>query len=239
MRIAVCDDNEQDLKELGTYINKYCRKKEYDVEIKKFVCGDELLSEFKQECFDVVFLDIYMPGTDGLETARSIRELSRDCVLIFITRSQNHAMDGFKVKASGYLVKPWDTASLDDILHLCREKFQINSRIIEVPYERTTISVAVSNILYVEVYGRKTMFHTTGGDIDIRLPLEEVDKILGPPAFLRCHRSYIINLNHVADIRIENVLMDNGDIVPMRKNGRKVVRTEIANFIAGAASGVI
>ena len=117
-------------------------------------------------------------------------------------------------------------------MHTLRRDFDTNSRLIEIPVSGENIMVSIADLLYAEVYGKYAVFHMKRGKLTTRLPLDELDARLGGAPFLRCHRCYIVNMNYVDDMRAGDFLMRNGDVVPMRKNGRKEVRMAMAKFTA-------
>jgi len=233
MRIAVCDDNQDDAKMLCQYITDYCNRYRYFGEIVKFGSGEALMASFSPGLFDLIFLDIFMAGMSGVDVAREIRKIDMDCLLIFITSSDLHTMDGFQVQASGYVVKPLQREQMDKAMYMCRKTFERNSRTIAVPVKDREQRISLADLLYVEVFDKNVVFHMKKGTLTARIPLDEIEARLGGEPFLRCHRSYIANMNHVTDLRDESLMMRNGDAVPMRKKGRKDVKMAVADFIAG------
>jgi len=238
MKIAVCEDTASDSAKLCAYINNYCEQHCYDGQIVAFDTGEALLDAFSPGAFDLVFLDIILPGLSGMKVAQKIWETDRDCSLVFITVSEDYALDSFSVQAKGYVVKPIEQDKMDNVMHALRRDFDTNSRLIEIPVSGETIMVSIADLLYAEVYGKYAVFHMKRGELTTRLPLDELDARLGGTPFLRCHRSYIINMNYVDDMRAGDFLMRNGDVVPMRKNGRKEVRMAMAKFTAKSPLGV-
>ena len=234
MKIAVCEDRWDDLDALCTYLRNYCDEHSYTCDISSFGSGEAFLDAFTSGCFDLIFLDIYLPGISGVDVARKIRESDRDCLLVFITTSKDFALDGFLVRASGYVVKPIDREKMASAMHACRHEFEKNSRIIEVPQSGENIPVSIADLLYVEVYDKESVFHMKRGDIRARLKLEAIEERLGGLPFLRCHRSYIVNMNYVDDMLENDFMMRNGSLVPIRVNGRREVRLAMANWTARA-----
>jgi DNA-binding LytR/AlgR family response regulator len=232
MNIAVCEDMRVDRDCLCAYIQDYCAQHCYTCNISAFNTGEALLGAFAPDTFNLIFLDIIMPGMSGVDAARKIRESDRDCMLVFITDSPDFTMDGFLVHAAGYVVKPISRVKMEGAMHACRFEFEKNSRSIEIPQSGGNVMVSIADLLYVEVYDKESVFHLKRGKITTRLTLKTVEARLGGVPFLRCHRSYIINMNYVDDMRGEHFLMRGGDMVPIRKNGRKEVRMAMANFIA-------
>lgn len=236
MNIAVCEDQASDRTLLCDTIENYFARMGYAGELSLFETGEDLLTDFSPGKFDIVFLDIFLPGISGVDAARKIREADPDCMLLFTTISLDHALDGFEVQASGYVVKPIDQEKMDRALYMCREVLSKNARTIQIPSGRNgEIALPLGNILYIEVYGKSALFHLHGGVFEVRQPLDEIEQRLGGVPFLRCHRSYIVNMNHINEIDSESFVMKNGDFVPMRKNGRKEVKIAFSRFLAKQA----
>ena len=238
MKIAVCEDAASDSAKLCAYINDYCKQHCYDGQVVTFETGEALLDAFSPGAFDLIFLDIKLPGISGTEVSQKIRETDRDCSLVFITISEDYMAEGFSVQATGYVVKPIKQETMDRVMHALRRDFEQGSRLIEIPVSGENIKVFIADLLYAEVYDKYAVFHMQRGKLTTRVPLDELEARLGGAPFLRCHRSYIINMNYVDDMRAGDFLMRNGDIVPMRRNGRKEVRMAMAKFTAKSPLGV-
>lgn len=235
MNIAICDDNAADGEVIYGYIKSYCEMNCFMCDIQRFESGEELLSHFVPGLFHIIFLDIYLTGISGMDTAKIIREADPNCTLIFITVSSDHALDAFSVQADSYLVKPVDEEKMTKTLALCRQEFLKYSRYIEVTANYQSQRIPLVNIQYVEVFGKVTLLHLDTSIVKTYMPLDEIERKLGGIPFLRCHRCYIVNMNYVDDLREQSFLMRNGDSVPIRKNGRAEVKLTMARFMTGSA----
>jgi DNA-binding LytR/AlgR family response regulator len=234
MNIAVLEDRPADREALTAFIRAYCREHCFAADIRCFGTGEDLLAAAAPGAFDLLFLDIFLPGLSGVETAQKLRAADKDCLLVFITDSPDFTMEGFMVQAAGYVVKPLSEQKMHGVMHACRFVFERNSRAIELPLGGENILLALAGLLYVEVQGKETVFHMQQGRIKARLPLEEVAARLRGAPFLRCNRSYIVNMNYVDDMREDDFLMRNGDLVPIRKNNRREIKMAMAKYTAGA-----
>ena len=107
LSIALCDDLVQDRIKLQNDIAAYFADKTEKAEVSAFESGDELLSVINSKPFHIVFLDVYMEGLSGVETSQRLRKAGNDCAIIFTTTSPDHAMTGYEVGASDYLLKPY------------------------------------------------------------------------------------------------------------------------------------
>lgn len=238
MKIAVCEDQTEAMTLLCDNINIYFEKMSYLGQIETFKSGEGLLEAFAPGKYELIFLDIMLPGLTGIEIAQKIREVDPNCLIVFVTISVDYAMDSYNVQAAGYVIKPVTQEKMDKALHLCHNRLIKSARAIDIPSGRggSVLSLPLSNIQYVEVYGKYSKFSMHGGIFEARLTLDEVDSMLGGEPFLRCHRSYMVNMNHVAQMSDSGFVMRNGDVVPMRTNGRKKVKVAFARFMANHAA---
>lgn len=231
MLVAVCEDDKEERQEICGYIEAFCQKNGYACDLRSFDRGEALLGG-TEEGFDLVFLDIYLPGMSGIDTARALRARMPGCVLVLVTVSTQHALEGYEVEAVTYVVKPLSAEKMDKALALVRRVFDEHSRIIRVPAQGGPLELPLLEIRYVEVYDKAALFHLPGGTVTARIPLDEVERELGGAPFLRCHRSYIVNLTYVTGIEEERFLLREGDAVPIRRRARRNLKLEAARFLS-------
>lgn len=233
MKIAICDDNLQDTAQIHALIQDHFDKNGFTGEIHTFSSGESLLEAFAACPFDVVFLDIYLNGIDGMKTAELLRKMDSGFALIFITISQEHALQSYSYRPSYYLCKPVKCPDIENAFQQCRHLFLKNARFIEVKSGRVQFKIPLIKIRYVETFGRETLFHTSDGDIKTtaHLRFDDLEQKLCS-AFLRCHRSYIVNMNHVEAIQTDNFQMCNGIRVPLRQRRRQTLRNAFADFVS-------
>ena len=114
MKIAIVDDIVEERSVLRGYIASYLEQCRVRVDFYEYCNGETFLLDAQKEGFTVVFLDIYLDGIDGMEAARMLRQFDENCILVFVTTSPDYALDGFKVRAMHYLVKPFSSVELED-----------------------------------------------------------------------------------------------------------------------------
>ena len=112
MRIAVIDDLKSDRQLLISRLNKLLSDNSINGEIYEFEKGIDFINASKQKAFEVAFMDIYIDKENGIEISKLLREFDKECILIFTTTSSDYALEGFKVRAFDYLVKPYTTDEL-------------------------------------------------------------------------------------------------------------------------------
>lgn len=231
MNIAICDDSARDAELICTLLREHFEKNGFAGEIYIFTSGEALAKAFAAHPFDVVFLDIYMSGMNGLKTAERLRALDSGFSLVFITSSKDHALESFSFGTNDYVVKPIKREDIDRAFSKCRDVFLKNGQFIEVMSGRIKRKIPLHKILFMEVYGKEVLVHTSMETIKTAVPLDELEKIINGP-FLRCHRSYIVNLNHVQTIQLDDFRMRDGRLVPLRQRGRAELRNAYADFIS-------
>ncbi len=217
MRIAICDDE----KEIRTYMARNIRFLYEDAEILLFEDGKSLLDYTEQ--IDILFLDIQMQEMDGLTVARELRKAKNTVTIIFVTAIEEYVFQAFDVGAFHYLVKPFDQAKFFEVLRKAAEgrkeisqKEKREEEGILIKKGAVTRRIYLSEIIYLEVFNRIITLHTAGEDIEFYGKLMELEKSLGD-RFVRCHRSYIVNLRYVLKYDATGITLDNGTKVLLAK----------------------
>ena len=232
MNIAICDDKASDRAEIRAILEDYMKRNGYAGEIRLFESGEELLASFTHGLYDVIFLDIYMGGANGIETARRIRDIDPTCAIVFITSSSDHSLESYSVRGIAYVVKPIRADDVNAALFACREIFMRNARYIEIRADRIDVRIPLNKIYSAESQANYVIFRAENGEYRTRMTLDEAQRRLGGKPFYRCHQSFIVNTNHIRKLGASDIIMKNGESVPMRKNGRDSVRADLADMIS-------
>lgn len=200
VKIAICDDAAEDTKLLSDALFAY----DSSFEVIPYSSGQTLIDEFLESdlSIDLLFLDIYMPGIDGIQTAQKIRARYKDIKIIFLSSSRDYYPQAYEVFASNYLVKPFNRERLYAVLSRALDELRKESGYkIHIQYKGIVHSVDCREILYIESRDKLLLFHLADESILQRYGrLEEVLKELPEQAFFRCHQSFLVNLSHVTEI---------------------------------------
>ena len=214
LNIAICDDE----KVIREQIKELAEKEMPCVCDGLYETGDALLAAGKQ--FDIVFLDIQMEGTDGIETAKRLRERDEDTILIFITGIREYVFQAFDVAAFHYLLKPIEADKFREVFRRAgRELEKRKSKRRETVFIKTrnrSFSLEKDNILYIESRGKKVEIHTTGETIEAYASMNEMEGQLGG-GFFRCHRGYLVNMAYVAEYDSGSITLNSGEYVYLAK----------------------
>ena len=213
MRIAICDDEVSMVQILEEKIKKLLP----DAVIEKYLSGDELIASGSKP--DILFLDIQMPGMDGMETAKMLRQDNEDMILIFVTAAEEYVFQAFDVGAFHYLVKPFSDEKLKEVVTKAVHNIKRSSRLekdekyIMVQTAGSHIKIFLRDIVYAEVYNRKVIIHTRSTDIEYYGKLQELSDMAGAD-FFRTHRAYLVHFKYVekydATNAIAQMLVANG-----------------------------
>lgn len=216
LQIAICDDLEEERVILSRMLRNYARRQGLSLQVHFFVSGEELLQSVRRaNACQVLFLDIYMPGISGVETARRLRAAGYGASIVFATTSTDHGVDSFEVRASDYLVKPFRQEEVDRALDWCLEHMPEPLRSLSVYAEGEMQEFPLASVLYIEVLGHQSHIHTLHQTVVVRKSLDDLERAVDSPDFFRCHRSFLVNLNHAERIESSDFLMSDGARIPI------------------------
>lgn len=217
MRIAVCDD-ESDIREiLAEKVKRYCP----GAEIFCYASGQEVLTADRMP--DILFLDIQMPGMDGMETAQALRARCKGLILIFVTALGEYVFRAFDVGAFHYLVKPFEEETFASVLFRAVKQYREMSEKSGVPMVQEAdrhililsggshIKIRLRDIVYAEVFNRKVVIHKMTEDMEYYGKLSDLEKLAGED-FFRPHRSYLVNFRYVVRYDAQMIELERGSV---------------------------
>lgn len=217
IKFAICDDEPAMARELAGYLARYLEEHEVTAySVSNFSSGRALLEA--ADGFDVIFLDIQMEEPDGMETARLLRRQGDHSLLVFVTVLMELVFDAFQVEAYDYLTKPLDAArfarTMDWVLQTLEQRTAAS---IVIQQGSGCEVVPLSDVVYCEVLGRKVYLHKADGTITGYYDrLEQLERRVDG-RFFRCHRSYLVNLDHVRGCQAGQVLLSQGERIPVSR----------------------
>ena len=163
-----------------------------------------------------------MDSIDGMQTARELRKRGCSSAIIFVTAFEDRVFDAFDVGAFNFLVKPVSAEKFSEVLQKAIESRETppptesHDRYIAIKTGGLNTKLALSEIMFAEVFDRTLILHTTSGKVEYRGKLSEFEKCTDD-SFFRTHRSYLINLRYLASYTSSQVTLDNGDKVILAK----------------------
>ena len=215
MRIAICDDQPAQLQLLQDQCRRWGISRSVPVQVQTFETAEAFLFTYETDkAFDVLLLDIQMPGLSGMELARRLRTSGDSLTLALITAIPDYALEGYAVDALAYLLKPVSDTVLYDLLD------KVNKRspapFLLVDHNGTTERIPLSSIIYFESQGHDTLVVCDNCTLVSPHVLSHYAQQLGPN-FHQIHRCYLINLAHAASIHRKEVHLDNDAALPVAR----------------------
>ena len=238
MRIAIVDDSERDRNELTDILKDVCVNLKCTVKNDAFPSGDELLARFMPNLYTAVFLDIWMNGKDGIETAQAIRRKDPDVKIIFVTDSGEHMPEAFDVHAFQHLRKSPDQAYLREKITqimqdiLCRMPDQSDD-FFRFTADKRDWSLSFDHILCLESSGHYTIItDESGRKYRIRMTFHEAeDSLHHDPRFLCINRGIIINMDHIVRFDKATCSLPHGITFPVKVRRQKDIDELRQNYI--------
>ena len=231
MRIAVCEDNNI----VAAFMEDYIASMEAEnIEYEIFTSGDDLIHYMEQEnvTFNILFMDIEMPGRNGIETSAYVREKDKNALIIFITDHKEYVYEVFDVLPFRFLIKPVTREALNLVMKKAFEHFNLTKQVFFFKQNKTQLQVAFDEIIYFEGNLQKVRLVTTGGEYDFYGKISEVVKKLDGNLFLQIHNSYIVNMDQIRKISESVVLLKSGITLPISKKYREYVRQKHIQYMA-------
>lgn len=228
IRIAVCDDAAKDRETIVNLIRRIDPfEGQYELDI--FSEGEALLAS-ENRPYDMVVLDVQMPGYSGYTTAQKLRESDRATVLAFLTGVAAPTVEVFRVTPFRYLMKQMTEQELFDELTACFAEVERTRRFVTFRSGSDLLRLSVTSILYVMISGRNVEIITDAARHSIRARIADVYGELAPHGFGYCHKSYLVNFSRVMSVTAGSVILENGDILPISQPKAKSFKREFLRF---------
>ena len=221
LRIAVVDDEQVHRDILVRYIEEWRSQGHPEVKVQVFDSSEAFYFEWcENQAYDVLFLDIMMSGTDGVSLARKLREKKTALTIIFTTGISDYMQEGYEVEAMHYLLKPLDREKVWECLEKCLARGGGNRRTVLLPTEEGLMKIDIEKILYGEAVGHYCELECMEERLSLKIGIRELAQKLDMEAreeFAFCHRSYLVNLRRISRVGKQDIVMDNGALVPVSR----------------------
>ncbi len=232
-RALIVEDEPEEAARLIDFIRRYGQTHDETFDVVTLRSAMEMLSN--KERFDLVFLDINLPGISGMEAAQLMRAYDEETPIIFVTSLAKYAAKGYEVGAVGFIIKPvtWGNFSmaLDRALRVIRNNA---GRTVVIPTEDGMRVVSLSQVSHVEVRGHQLTYHLTDDEqLEARGALGQLEEDLAGSPVIRVSKSCLVNMDKIARIRSSELKMSTGAEVRVSRTRRKEVLAAITDYLGG------
>lgn len=219
MKAAVCEDETNFADHLSALVKEIL--KEHSPEIDRFFDGAPLLKKISaQHKYDLIFLDLNLENSDGMDTAMEIRKYDKTVPIIFVTGIENRAAEGYSAAAFDYIFKPDADKKLPQVLkRYCREYFAQPLTVTDA--DNRTHVVAPSEALYLESDGRGTLWHTKTEKIRSAASINKSAAMLPEDKFIQIYRSIYVNISEIKRIDSDRLELSDGSVLPLSRRRRR------------------
>lgn len=241
MKIVVCDDSTEDLEKIKGLLTKYMEtNKSMRFETEYYTDSKKLYHQIQGESqSDIYILDMIMSEQSGIDIGTLIRSTDQRSVIIYITSSDDFALEAYGVRAVRYLLKPVQEELFAEALDYAISNIskELKDALYTVKTKEGLVSIPYSKIEYIENYSRTLNICLTDGrniqSIFIRKSFdEETRQIVESGSFIQVHKSFVVNLYHVDKLAPGNIIMESGARIPVSKTRTADVKKEYLKFVS-------
>lgn len=231
--LAICDDDPTEIEYLKKIVLGWAHQRNIILHISEFESAESFLFDYEEnKSFEIILLDIQMKDMDGVELAKIIRKGNQAMQIIFITGFPDFMAEGYEVSALHYLMKPVSEPKLFEILDKACNCLNKMEQSLLITIDGESIRIPIREILYCESFAHKTAIVTKEKSYEVRLPLTNVQKLLGD-SFVRTHRSYIVGIRHIKRITRVDVILDNENTIPLSRRSYDQVNQSFIKYFKG------
>ncbi|MBE6975143.1 MAG: response regulator transcription factor [Ruminococcaceae bacterium] len=228
MRIAICDDSDQDRLTMKALVAEYLDLHNYHIAIDEFSSGEAFLAA-DIASYDLAILDIFMGELTGIQTARQLVEDHPKLQIIFCSTSNAYAAESYDVSALRYFIKP---ISREKLFGTLDRFFHVHTSLRTLTYKQNRMDehIYITDLLWVEADGHKSILHTRKGDITTRTPYSQICEELKDADFVRPIRYALVSLAAIATIPSDVLTLTDGSTVPISRDQRARIKQAFMDY---------
>ena len=236
IRIACCDDEKQQLELYKTMFTNIEMRQDIELSVEYFLSGNFMLERFQSEKnpFDLVYLDMDMDEKSGLDLAKEIRQnYHSDCLILFLTNYPKYMQNSFDVRAFQYMIKPVQFEEFERKFNAARkylEKDDKNRVVLKI--DEDNVVFFTNEIYYIEKEKSSKQFLVYLEDkcVVAKGVLSAIENQLLEQHFMRTHRSYLVNMKHIRRIQKNDLVLSNGNLVPISRRKEKELKQQFMRY---------
>lgn len=231
MKVAVCDDEPKALQSVTSMTREIAAQEGIDCELALYESSLALQQAIQNGAqYHTLLLDVLMDELGGMELAAALRRHGNKTAIVFFSNSREMALRGYEVSAVRYLAKPIEREKLSEALMFCYNAQQEINEIL-LPTTKGQRRIVIEKLMYAEVQDRGLRLTLTDGEINAAMKISELEAMLPEGQFIACHRSCIINLAFVQDIRRYELELNNGTCLLVSKYRYMDIKDKFFTFL--------
>ncbi len=238
MNVVIVDDMASECDTLRNLLKQYEAMYHQTMQINEFHSGRDLLSNYIPGSYDVVFMDIFMNDENGVDSAQKLRQLDENVNLIFLTTSTEFGVKSYDVRATDYIVKPATYETLSRALQYCKASKLQSEHSITVTTRHQPLEVDLDRIIYADYQNRSACIHLKDCLVSVSGSFSELsDQLTAYPQFISCFKGIVVNLKEVRKVCGDNLLLKNGEQLPISRRLQRQVQQQRLRLSAGSLRG--
>jgi DNA-binding LytR/AlgR family response regulator len=231
-RIGICDDEEAALDNLYKIAKEEFGKKDCDFEIIKFNNAKNLIEYNCEENFDIIFLDIEMPEFNGIDAAKSIKNINKNTVIVFVTCKDELVYESLKAQPFRFIRKSRLKEEISETVSEVYKLFDERSYKINIKIENKYYEIDVNSILYIESSRNYIIVNTVNHkEFKYRDSINKKEKELENYGFIRTHFGYLVNQKYIYSIKNDFVILKDNIKIPVSRSRRQYVRQKLLDYL--------
>ncbi len=237
LKIALCDDSRCAINQYAELISQIAEKHQIKIQLSSYLSGESLLFHYSEapEQTDIIFLDIMMGKTDGMETARKLRDCDCKAQIVFLTSYEDYVYEAFDVNALQYLLK--ENTSIEKLEEVFLKAAEFASKkedeLFIFDFDCKTSAIPVHQISYFEIWQRiVTVHYNDGKSAKFYDSMEHIEKKLSGKDFVRSHRSYLVHLPYIVTFKQQTILLKTGETVPVGVTYVQSLKRAFSDYIS-------
>ena len=233
MRIAICDDNPDDLALTARMTRDIAAQEHIACEVVCYPGSAALLQAIADGAvYHTLLLEAALPDMSGIGLAATLRRQGNSSSIVFISASKELALQGYEVAAARFLAKPLEADKLQEALLHCLRTAQPRPKL-TLPTTRGMRTLAQDDIVYVETWGRGVRVVLSSSQEEVSMKISALEALLPPSQFVLCHRSVLVNLAYVRYLRYCEMELTTGGVLPVSKYRQHVTREKLMRYQEG------
>ncbi len=232
LNVAIVEDEVDVARQTEKYLNAFADEHGIIITTRIYNNADSFLNDYKNN-FDLVFMDIELPGTNGLDASVKLREMDKNVMIVFVTNLMQYAVKGYFVNAFDFIVKPFNYEDFAiKLKRIFKSLLSNQNKKVIINYRGGKKVVSIFDILYVEVNKHVLVYHLKKENIVTSGTLKKVIEEINDSNFALCNQCYLVNLRFVKEISDNTVIVGNDSLqisAPKRKEFCKALTKYLCN----------